>query len=48
MSGPMQMYLYMHDAILREVADFETAARELNRDSAEEDAGFARPSSHKV
>jgi hypothetical protein len=31
----MQMYLYVHDAILREVADFETAARQLNRDSAE-------------
>ena len=48
MSGPMQMYLHVHDAILREVADFETAARELNRDSAQEVAEFARPSSHKV
>ncbi len=41
MSGPMQMYVYVHDAILREVAYFETAARELNRDSAEEVAEFA-------
>ena len=41
MSGPMQMYLYVHDAILREVAYFEAAARELNRDSAEEVAEFA-------
>ncbi len=41
MSGPMQMYLYVHDAILREVAYFETAARELNRDSAEGVAEFA-------
>jgi hemerythrin-like domain-containing protein len=37
----MQMYLYVHDAILREVAYFETAARELNRDSADEVADFA-------
>ncbi len=37
----MQIYLYVHDAILREVAYFETAARELNRDSDEEVAEFA-------
>ena len=41
MSGPLQMYLYVHDAILREVAYSVTAARELNRDSAEEVAEFA-------
>ena len=35
------MYLYVHDAILREVAYFETASRELNRDSAEEVTEFA-------
>ena len=32
MSRPMQMYLYVHDAILREVAGIEEEARELNRD----------------
>ena len=41
MSGPMQMYLYVHDAILREVAYFEIAARELNPDGAEEVTAFA-------
>ena len=41
MSGPMQMYLYVHDAILREVAYFETAARELNPVGAEEVTEFA-------
>jgi zinc finger protein-like protein len=35
-SGPLQMYLYIHDAILREVADLEGRARELNRDDSEE------------
>ena len=50
MSGPMQMYVYVHDAILREVAYFETAARELNRDSAQEVAEFADRMSwfHKI
>lgn len=41
MSGPMQMYVYVHDAILREVADFEAVAKELNRDDSEEVAAFA-------
>ncbi len=41
MSGPMQMYLYVHDAILREVQNFEEEAKELNRDSAEEISEFA-------
>lgn len=41
MSGPMQMYLYVHDAILREVDEFEEQAKELNRDSAEEISAFA-------
>jgi len=41
MSGPMQMYLYVHDAILREVASFEEIAKELNRDSVDEVAAFA-------
>ena len=36
MAGPMQMYLYIHDAILREVADLEARAKDLNRDDAEE------------
>jgi hemerythrin-like domain-containing protein len=40
MSGPMQMYLYIHDAILREVADLEAIARELNRDDAGEIAAL--------
>lgn len=41
MAGPLQMYLYVHDAILRQVADFEARARELNRDDTEEIAAFA-------
>lgn len=41
MAGPMQMYLYIHDAILREVADLETRAKELNRDDAAEIAGLS-------
>jgi zinc finger-like protein len=36
----MQMYLYVHDAILREVAHYEEAARQLNRDSADDVAAF--------
>jgi len=32
----MQMYLYVHDAILREVAELEERARDLNRDDPEE------------
>ena len=36
MSGPMQIYLYVHEAILREVADLEARARELNRDDNDE------------
>jgi len=40
-AGPMQMYLYIHDAILREVAELETKARELNREDAEEIAALA-------
>ncbi len=41
MAGPMQMYLYVHDAILREVADLEVAAKELNRDDGDEIAALA-------
>jgi len=41
MAGPMQMYLYVHDAILREVTHYEAVAKDLNRDSAEEVAAFA-------
>lgn len=40
MSGPMQMYLYVHDAILREVAQVEEAAKGLDRDSAEDVAAL--------
>ena len=36
MAGPMQMYAYIHDAILREVVELEALARELNRDDADE------------
>jgi hemerythrin-like domain-containing protein len=32
MSGPMSMYLYIHGAILSEVADIEAAAKELKWD----------------
>jgi hemerythrin-like domain-containing protein len=41
MAGPMQMYVYIHDAILREVAQLEVLARELDRDDADEVAGLA-------
>ena len=41
MAGPLQMYLYVHDAILREVAQYEVLAKDLNRESAEEIEGFA-------
>lgn len=41
MAGPMQIYLYVHDAIMREVADFEETARELNRDDTDEVAEFS-------
>lgn len=41
MSGPMQMYLYIHDAILREVSGYEERAKQLNRDSSEEVEDFA-------
>lgn len=36
MAGPMQMYLYIHDAILREAAELEARAKDLNRDDADE------------
>ena len=42
MAGPMQIYLYVHDALMREVADFEETARELNRDDADEVAAFSQ------
>lgn len=41
MAGPMQIYLYVHDAIMREVADFEETARGLNRDDTGEVAAFS-------
>ena len=41
MSGPMQMYLYVHDAILRAVAGYEERAKQLDRDSADDVAAFA-------
>lgn len=41
MAGPMQMYLYIHDAILREVADLEVRAKDLDRDDAAEVAALA-------
>lgn len=34
MSGPMSMYLYVHGAILREVADIEAVAKDLKWDDA--------------
>ena len=40
MAGPMQMYEYIHDAILREVAELEVMARELNRDDTDEIAAL--------
>lgn len=41
MAGPMQMYVYIHDAILRDVAEMEAMARELNRDDPDEIAALA-------
>ena len=41
MTGPMSMYLYVHEAILREVADVEDVARELNRDNKDEISAFS-------
>ena len=41
MSGPLQVYLYIHDAILREVADLELVARELNGEDATEVTALA-------
>ncbi len=41
MAGPMQMYLYVHDAILRDVARYEELAKNLHRDSADDVAAFA-------
>lgn len=41
MPRPMQMYVYIHDAILRDVADFEEAARDLDRDDRDAIEGFA-------
>jgi zinc finger protein-like protein len=41
MAGPMQMYLYVHDAILRAVAGYEDRARGLDVGSADEVAAFA-------
>ncbi len=41
MAGPMQMYVYIHDAILRDVAEMEVMARELNRDDPDEIAALA-------
>lgn len=35
------MYVYIHDAILREVRGFEEEAKELNRDSVEDVGAFA-------
>jgi hemerythrin-like domain-containing protein len=40
-SGPMQMYLYVHDSILRAVAGYEDRAKHLDRDDADEVAAFA-------
>jgi hypothetical protein len=39
-SGPMQMYLYVHDSILRAVAGYEVRAKELERDSPDAVAAF--------
>jgi len=36
MAGPMTIYLFVHEAILREVAHVEDVARELNRDDQAE------------
>ncbi len=40
MARPMQMYTYIHDAILRDTAHFEDLAKDLNRDDADEVAAF--------
>lgn len=40
MARPMQMYTYIHDGIMRDVAHFEDVARELNRDDPEAIATF--------
>ena len=40
MARPMQMYTYIHDAILRDTARFEEVARDLNRDDSDEVAAF--------
>jgi hemerythrin-like domain-containing protein len=40
-AGPMQMYLYVHDAILREVARLEERAKGLDRDDADDVAAMA-------
>jgi hemerythrin-like domain-containing protein len=37
----MQMYVYIHEAILRDVAEMEVMARELNRDDPDEIAALA-------
>jgi hypothetical protein len=37
----MQMYVYVHDAILRAVAGYEERAKQLDRDSADDVAAFA-------
>lgn len=41
MAGPMQMYVYVHDAILREVAELEERSKDLNRDDADEVGALA-------
>ena len=41
MSGPMTMYVYIHDAILRDVAEMEAMAKELNRDDPDEIAALS-------
>jgi len=39
-AGPMQMYLYVHDSILRAVAGYEQTAKALDRDDAAGVAAF--------
>ena len=34
MSGPLQMYVYVHDAILQGVAGYEDRAKHSDRDDA--------------
>ncbi len=41
MAGPMQPFLYIHDAILREVAHLEDTAKELDRDSESQVGSFS-------